>query len=276
MRKITSRTLRNSFIALALATSPHSLFAGTLLNDTFPGTVGTQPAGWYGVGAGSSPLITTGAAALPGNVVQFAGSSGNSVFFAPFASTTLANTGDSITFTVDFQRISAISSTGPLIGLHYSNGTPITANHFPASTSPTANDLGYTTWKTLNTGTGDLKIGDSPGGFNQYVNVANTVSSGLLANNTDKYSVRLTLERTALGLDITAGFDSFTAPVFSIAHANVATYTFDQAVITGSSALSGGTSNFDNVMVTTIPEPATGLLLAVGLTAATVLRRRRA
>jgi len=280
MKNITSRTVRNSLIALALATSPHSLFAATLLSDNFAGSVGTQPAGWYGVGGagGSSPLIATGAAALPGNVVQFTGTSGNSNFVAPFASTTLANTGDSITFTLNFQRIDSITATGPLIGLYYSNGTPITANHFSASPSPTANDLGYQTWKIMNTGTSDLKIaGTNAGAFNQYVGVDNTVSSGITATNTDAYSVTLTLARTALGLDITAGFGSYTAPAFSIAHANVLTYTFDQAVITGSSAITAGTSNFDNVVVTTtIPEPATWALLAFSLTTVMVLRRRRA
>jgi hypothetical protein len=206
--------------------------------------------------------------------------------FAASPQTYLVSTGDTVSVSFDFRMTGTIaaSSAGFRFGLANSNGTTITADQTTAQAS--ADDKSF--FVQLGTGgTTGTSVAEESGTATNVLSGADTVAlttasaitagSAITLNDTAKRSALLTLTKNASGVGVAVSiFDATGTLLVRAAGADSgSTLTAFDEVAFGS----GGTTNnfnIDNVVVvTSIPEPATGALVVAPLVVGLSSRRRR-
>lgn len=269
-----------AFIVFGMGSN--QLSATTLLSDNFAGTVGQQPAGWYGYNSNAAGAAATYATDSvldsAGTVLSFAGGSNNTVMVRSFASTTLAAAGDYIQYSVSVRYTAAptAATSGPLLGLLNSGGTALTSNSF-GTAGATANDVGYELTKLANTTSNDVKVfamSASATPFYTFGTAVSTTSSGTTASDTSIHnmSVTLTLAANLQDLIVTSVFDGYTTNYTILA---ASTLTFDEAILAGAGGQNSPKADFDNlIIITNVPEPSIAWLLGASIFGLFLMRRR--
>jgi len=287
-RNAAIRVLRYALIACAMiCPAPHVRASVVLIQDGFDGAAGdTNPTIYYiGAAAGSivTPSATTPAVgstgAITGQAYYQIGTSSNSGEVINFTAVTLL-TGDSITLSFNYANKTVPTQGWLQFGFFNSMAAPVTGSG-PAPDGTTTH-VGYFVRKDAAASSNDCSIFATLGGAGStgitVVNAATnatqlgaTMTSGVAADALFSHSVNFTL---ALGsgnvLTETLIFDGTS---YSRTSTPVTT-TFNEFMWDPSSW--GGYSTYvDNLLVTSVPEPATWALLAFSLTTVMVLRRRR-
>lgn len=270
------------FIALLTTAS-----ASTLLNDQFAtngpinaATTQNLPtsAAWYTGGATVDANVVSNQLVFS-NILTTNTRGGVAYFTTSGSPFTLVSTGDSIQLAFQYSYgANDISSNAFRVGLYNSNGTRLTADNSGFNIAAVNGWTGYDTVYTFGTiaATRFITYERAAGANNLTSNntqvgaAGTTVTAGGTANTT--YDATMTLTKTASGVSITTVFDGQSLTREDTTSA----YTSFDTIGLLTSAPSVGSLKIDNVVVTAVPEPATWLLLGIGLTTMVVFRRRTA
>jgi len=255
------------------------LTAATIVNETFDpsgfseyggGNTNLNPnsGSWYRMSLSDSGFTVTD----PGGELRMDASANFGSNFE-FAGTTLANTGDSISLTFDGTYNGAsVNSYSIRFGLFETGGItsngPITAppvDGIAAQIGATTGTLGR--YGVMNDNTG---FSSAPDSFTGSWNASAT-------STTQQFGYTITRNASdGLDLAFTLGGSTVTGSEVTIASGDVPTYSFDTVAFFVVN--SGAASNeflVDNVLVTTIPEPSSLLLMGAALAAVYVSKRRK-
>jgi len=279
--------LSDSFTSATVVGSGQAAYIQSVTSYGTNNWYSTQPA----TAGGPSSLTTDTILKPTGNVLNFSGNHANGNIVAEFTPVTLVAGGanESIQFTLAYHTTALTGTYGPLMGLYNDGGTPVASNYFydGGGAAPTVlqDDKGYLFLKKPNATTSDLfiekEIMSATANKNPFytndLTLVSTASTGINSNNTTSaYTMGLKLTLQVNGdLLVAATFNGITNTTTVLA-ANVLTTTFNEVAFTGAANTGGGGFNIDNIVVQTVPEPATWALLAFSLTTVMVLRRRRA
>ncbi len=241
---------------------------------------------WYAfhrsVGGTAPTIATRDDAPLSGNVLSFSGTSAHGFVGGGFGPTTLLQSGDYIELSFDYRNWGEETATasGPQVGLYNSRGTALSQDWVNGTdpTTETGDDDGYKITKFAAVSTSDFKIMEQTNLGNNFRNSIGTqlalTDSGLTATpNGGKYAIgmRITLADNLNDLIITGWFDDYstggidyTTSYTDVNGANDFGRTFDMAYIMGSSGENSVAGiQIDNILVTYVPEPARGTLIAI-------------
>ncbi len=272
MRRYLSVSAIVLFTSLLAGSSRAAIIVNDQFNDgdraqTTPGlgagTGGETEIPWF-QDASTVSMVTDNTSPLSGSAMQFSGGATVGTFGTGASNVTLG-VGDSIALSVAF-RFTAAGTANVRFGLYNDNGTP--ASDVTEAGAPYTGDRGYlfivTQAGTNNNYTREIdNTGALAGGTDQ----TNFAQSGTHpALGTTGHTAVLTLTRTATGIQINGTVDGNSYGTVNDNTGSIIT-SFGQVVLSASSIVA-----FDNVTVTTVPEPATAGLLGAG--ALTLLARR--
>ncbi len=272
-------------LAAALVAAPASADV-VLVNDTFD-TAGPAT-GWYsikgmtGISAGPGSNSMVGESVFIGDTVAAL-----NLVARPFTAVTLANVGDSISVSFDFQLIGTFGTSNPVdhrpaFGLYNSNGPQVAADDEVAKTLA---DFGYQarfyTASSSSTATLAHESGVANDGPLEGTDPFTVVTDATFTAS-QRYDLRhyeLILTRVLNGSDPAVHMDlTVTDPDGSIADFNlqgtVPSSRFIDTLDTFYLRSNNVDYQLDNVQITYVPEPGSVALLAAG--GVMFLRRRRA
>ena len=286
-RNAAPRFLRHALIACAIICAAPHVRAAVIIQDGFDGAPGdTNPTIYY-IGAAAGNIVTPSATtpavgstgAITGKAYNQVSSSSNSGEVINFTAVTLL-TGDSITLSFNYANRTVPTQGTLQFGFFNSMGAPVTASG--AAPNGTTTHVGYFVQKNTAVSSTDCAMYATLGGAGSIgittINVATnatklgaTISSGVGTAALISHSVTFTL---ALGsgnvLTETLIFDGTSYGRTS----TPVTTTFNE-FMWDPSTWGGYGTYVDNLVVTSVPEPATWALLAFSLTTVVVMRRRR-
>ncbi len=272
-RKVTNHKTMNSLHISILSLITASLIvlmpasrAAVIFSDNFT-TGNLTSLGWYSYNASgggtawtiSSPTVSS---PLVAPVMRnAAGTQANTLVIKQWSAITLANTGDYIQISLDFQT-TATPTTNALQVVLFNTSYIFTGNIFGV-TSPTTDANGYAYQQSW---------GQTSTSYREVVNDVSTVlstPSGLVeTNNNSGHTLVFTLTRVATGLQIDASMD--TVAFASYIDTTPSSYSYNSVKIG-----SGVQSYFDNITVTAVPEPSSAVLILGALGGLCFVVRRR-
>lgn len=201
-------------------------------------------------------------------------------YLTPAASPlTLAATGDKITLTFDATLGSVYSAAGAIDFGFYNSANKRTSGDLTTSgTSSFTNWAGYAVLgRVANVSAttfvvGDRALGGSTSIFSSHTSLAIPAIAGNSQTNNGSYSYTLSIERTATGVLLSGNLGGNS---FSVADNTGAFYSFDTLVLGSTAGINDGSYyTLDNIMVTSIPEPATIGMLGLGAVITVLFRRK--
>lgn len=274
--------MKKTFL-LPLAICSLMSFVGTaanatvLINDTFTSNGTSASYGYYlirNAAAGVTASVTGGTGLI---VDQAATGTQNTGIFKKFATTGLA-VGETLTMTMGLNFNQGNSTTGDafriMLGSTSTTGTATNFNAFNADTLFTSLRLANGTGTSGSVRSHVAADGANISTFTGTNSVFTQGSGGIPLTNAVS-SVVFSLTRTGSGIDIAGNLNGNSIGSFSRAGAEALTSYNLFGVYQNSS-----TPNLDftltSVNLQIVPEPSTWALLAGGLTALTIFRRRRA
>jgi hypothetical protein len=292
---ITTKQLTGIGLAALLMCA---MASANVLNDTFTdggrsNGADAEDGAWWSTGDGALFTVANDAGSITGNSLKATGvgSTRSLMCFFPSA-VTLANVGDKLTFTADVR----LSSTpvGNYRELNFvlgnSAGTQQAADNF--STTTRADDTYYESMVQVTQG-GGVPIVNSPlfiyratmpSGSEDFTEgpevtvggaspTRGTVNSSLLYSGSPVFSIGMTAERVATGIQLQSTVNGNSTALVIDTTSYVS--TFDMFMFQDRAG-AASTYYLDNVLVT-VPEPSTLTLAALAaVSGAIVLRRRKA
>ncbi len=249
------------------AVLPHTASGGMIFTDTFDSGTGA----WYKGGTGGTLTNASG------ELSWAPGTAGVDQIIGRSFTTTPVGVGESIRLTFDYRQTGA-SVNILRIGL-FDVETPIAADNW-AGGNAIGPWEGYYTFVRDNSSAGNVARRES--GTNTSSSNFPTFGGASIGSNTTQYNINQNGTTTYQGLfevfrtSETEMQTLFTLSSNSTTHFSVAgtTSTTQDAFNTVVLRSSGGTSLFDNVAVTFIPEPGTWLLLLSAVACGLLVRRR--
>jgi hypothetical protein len=127
-----------------------------------------------------------------------------------------------------------------------------------------------------NTGASTFVVGEHAVGGNVSPFVLTSTATPTIAGNSqissNSYSYTLSIERTATGVLVSGNLGT---NLFSLADNTTPFYSFDTLVLGSTAGINDGSYyTLDNIMVTSIPEPATIGMLGLGAVITVLFRRK--
>lgn len=259
-------------------------FAGTvLLNDPFSDGdrikgADAQDAQWW-ITSGGTLAVANDAVIGSGNSLQLtcSGSTSQRRLVANFTSADLANTGDSITLSFDFNIFGTGSSDrGFRFGLFDSEGTLVNVDGTAYTDSMAAgDDTGYLAGISTGSYTKGYLYNEVAsdttfmGGSGSMVILSSNDSFGAISNNA-KHTAVVTVTKTDAGIQLDTLIDG--TSLISGGDTQSLTTIFDEVGFSGIGAQSSFAIDNVKVEYSPVPEPATMILIGLGLLA---VRSRR-
>ena len=292
---ITTKQLTGIGLAALLTCA---MASAAVLNDTFTdggrsNGADAEDGAWWSTGDSALFTVANDAGSITGNSLRAAGvgSTRSLMCFFPSA-VTLANVGDRLTFTADVR----LSSTpvGNYRELNFvlgnSAGTRQAADNFGTTTR--ADDTYYESLLQVTGGTGLQGPGSlylyratMPSGSEDFTEggevtvggaspTRGTVNSTLLYSGSPVFSIGMTAERVATGIQLQSTVNGNSTALVIDTTSYVS--TFDMFMFQDRAG-AASTYYLDNVLVTmsVVPEPSTLALAALGAVSGAIMLRRR-
>ncbi|MBC2603652.1 hypothetical protein [Puniceicoccus vermicola] len=260
-----------------------SLLAGTVFSDDFTGvdpgapsekqSTGLNDYGYffYNGNEGGYPWTvgTDNNSPLSGDVLRNQGAQATNTYtYRQFGEVSLTNVGDSISLTLDYNPNGATS--GNLTIALLNSETTITANSFGGS-SLTPDGDGYMFHQVISGSDTSPNYYDVVND-SSYFNAANIIhtpsETATIGGPADGKTFSLTLTKTVLGVQIDASIAGTTFSSFEDTTGDIYT-SFNTMRIRSASGF-----NFDNITLSSVPEPAAGAMILAMLAGVFCLRRR--
>ena len=288
MRPIVRRSSGVNGVLLGCACVMLALSSGagvtTNLFDNFSDGNRTSGTTWHFLAP--TAAVGAGAAVNSGSLKVDVGTPKNTTtlvtYLTPAASPlTLAATGDKITLTFDATLGSVYSAAGAIdFGFYNSANKRTTGDLTTSGTSSFTNWSGYAVLGRVgNVGASTFVVGDravngstSIFATGSYASLATPATAGNSQTNGGSYSYTLSIERTATGVLLSGNLGG---NAFSVADNTTPFYSFDTLVLGSTAGINDGSYyTLDNIMVTSIPEPATIGMLGLGAMITVLFRRK--
>lgn len=251
--------------------------AAIIFSDDFTGVSNPNSAGYYfynNAGGGAAwTTATDNTSPLSGTVISNpAGTSNNTVAFKQFTQTTLANIGDAISITLNFHMPTLATGDGNFSVELLNSSQTMAANSF--GTSVLTDAKGYSYYQVISgaaSATSPIYYDITSNSPPPFATKIFDAPESLNLNTTSANTFTLTLTRTATGTRIDSRmngtvFSSFTDTILP-------NFTFNTLRLQGAT---GKVVNFDNIQLSTVPEPSSlALLGSAALGFVIALKRRR-
>jgi len=245
-----------------------------LINDTFPTTNSSASYGYYlirNAGAGVNASVTGSTGLIVDQAAT--GTTTNTGIFKKFTTTGLA-LGETLTLTMGLNFNQALSTTGSafriMLGSTSTTGTATNFDAFNADTLFTTMRLGNGTSTSASVRS---HVAADGANISTFTGTNNNFTQAVATN--DITSVVFSLTRTALGIDIAGSLNGNSIGSFSRTGAE-ALISYNLFGVYQNASTNNLDFTLTSVNLQIVPEPSTWALLAGGLTALTIFRRRRA
>jgi hypothetical protein len=259
-------SLKNVIAIIAVVVSiflnERTLQAANVMTDDFSSVSNLNSDGWYFASASAAGTAWTTATdnttPLSGTVLSNVspGTSANTLAYKQFSAVTLSNIGDSITVQLAFHMPATASSGGFSVSLLNSTQT-MTTDIFGSSVLTDAK--GYGVYDPILTGATSPTYwrvtGNSP---LPYATKLYTTPESVSANDNAGHVLTLSLLKTSTGIEIQIKIDQTILSSFT----DIGSTNFSYNTL----RLSGGvgkTLDFDNIIVSSVPEPSSVALIGV-------------